>query len=1111
MKKLKQFFKIIYLLIIAFILNDVYAAQHKPIKFNRLSSSDGLSQNKVFDIVQDKLGFIWIGTEDGLNRFDGYEFKIFKNVPSDTTSLTDNLVQTLHISKSGDLWIGSQLGGLSKFNSDAETFINYNHNNYDYNTICGNNVVDISEDNNGNLWIATDISGFCYLDAANEKFYRMENMLPKDYRIENPNLKFIYQDKNSLLWVGGPGRLHVFKVTYSENDDPRLIPYKLSTDITDAAQIVEDKEGKVWIGTSGKGIFVYDNADQKFQALEVINSDKLFSRMLIGSFALDETNKILWVGGFLSEDNSDGFSFRNGPGLVKIDLKTKILNTYKNDPQNAASLSSDDVFSLFLDRTGVLWVGTFLDGINKYDRSLIKFNSVKFNDKKELSLTGFSIRAFYEDDNNLWVSTGTSGLLKYDKKKKKYKILRNDPLDETSISSEQTDALYFDGQYLWVGTQGGLNRFDKSTEKFKRFYLDSTDFSATENAVNYNIIEVSAKPDYLWYGSDGGGMVRFNKKDGSFKNYIYDPETQNSLNNRDNYVRTVFYSSNYPNEIWAGTTHGINILNLDTETFRYFEHDPEDTSSVSHQNIMQFYEDERGYIWVSTYGGGLNRFDPKTELFKRFTESNSDIPNNAVYGVLPDDKGNLWLSTNNGISKLDTKTLLFKNYGVDDGLQSEEFNGGSYYKNENGVMYFGGIYGYNYFHPDDIVDNQFIPQIVITDLKIFNESLKISADSPLKKQISTTEKIVLPYWQNDISFEYVALHFTNPSKNNYAFKLDNYDNEWRYVNNIRIATYTNLDPGEYIFRVKGSNNNGLWNDEGKSIELTILPPWWRTNWAYLGYVLSFIFGVFLVDRIQRSRLVKKEEEKAQLALLEAENERKSKELEEARQLQLSMLPKELPKLPNLDIAVYMRTATEVGGDYYDFHIGMDGTLTVVLGDATGHGMKAGTMVTTTKSLFNVLAPNPNIVDTFHEITRCLKLMHLERLSMCMTMLKVIGNNIQMSAAGMPPVFIYRSENQIIEEHIIKGMPLGTFADFPYTTIERSISAGDTILMMSDGFPELVNSREEMYGYQRIKRYFEEIAGESPEGIISKLKKAGSEWVNDKDPDDDVTFVVLKVK
>ncbi|MBL1214577.1 MAG: SpoIIE family protein phosphatase [Ignavibacteriae bacterium] len=1101
-----------YLIVMILFCTTQISAQNKPVKFERLSSKEGLSQNKIFDIVQDSSGFIWIGTEDGLNRFDGYEFKVFKNIPGDTTSLIDNLIQTLHISKNGVLWSGSQLSGLSKFNSETESFTNYSHDNFNQNTISGNSIIDISEDEKGNLWIATAFSGFNYLDVKSDRFYKMENMLPQDYQIGHENISFIYQDSNNLLWLGGIGRLHVFEVTYPANGSPHLIPYNISSisKISDATQITEDADGKIWIGTYLNGLYSFDYNKQKLEKYKIKGADNLFSKMLIQALALDESNN-LWIGGFLSDGRTFNFSFRSGPGLIKIDLETGTLTAYKNDPQNESSLSSNDILSMLIDRTGVLWVGTFLDGINKYDKSLIKFNVSQDNNNLNLNFSELSIRGFFEDDNILWISTGTAGLLAYDKTKKRYNIHKHNPSDENSLSSNLVGALYYDGKYLWIGTTPGLNRFDLKNNTFKRYYLDSTDFSSRFNSINYNIIELDEKPGYLWFGTNGGGLVRFDKKKKTFKNYTYDPETQNSLNNRDNYVRTVFHSPKFPSEIWAGTTHGINILNLETETFRYYEHIPDDSASLSHQNIMQFNEDEDGYIWVSTYGGGLNRFDPETETFRRFTEGNSGLPNNAVYGALSDDEGNLWLSTNNGISKFNRTSFTFKNFTVDDGLQSEEFNGGAYYKNKNGVMYFGGIYGFNSFHPSEVVDNQFIPQIEITDLKIFNESLQIGEDSPLKKQISMTDQVVLSHWQNDISFEFVALHFTNPAKNKYAFKLENYENEWRYVDNIRVATYTNLDPGEYTFKVKGSNSDGLWNEEGKSIKLIISPPWWKTNWAYLSYILFAVLIVFAVDRFQRARLLRIEKEKAQLALLEAENKRKSEELEEARQLQLSMLPKELPQLPHLDIAVYMRTATEVGGDYYDFHIGMDGALTVVLGDATGHGMKAGTMVTTTKSLFNVLAPNPNIVETFHEMTRCLKRMHLEKLSMCMTMIKIMGNKIQMSAAGMPPVLIYKSGSQSIEEHVMKGMPLGTFNDFPYSLVESNISSGDTILMMSDGFPELFNDEKEMYGYQRARNYFKEIAGENPEEIITKLKKTGAEWTNDNDPDDDVTFVVIKVK
>ncbi|MEN8250394.1 MAG: two-component regulator propeller domain-containing protein, partial [Bacteroidota bacterium] len=1090
----------IQILFVLLFMSSFNHAQEKPVRFDRLTTRDGLSQNKVFDIVQDKLGFIWIATEDGLNRYDGYKFKVIKKIPGDSTSLRSNMIRTIHITESGDLWLGGALNGLSKFNYETESFTNYINDHSDQNSLIGNSVIDISEDVKGNLWIATGNRGFDYLDVSTNKFYHMANILPPGYEMNIDFLSFIHQDNEEHLWIGGFGKVHIFSIAYSKNGMPRLKPVKVKNQNFRyiPSSIEEDDEGNVWIGTNKEGLFLFDRSNNVLNSYKIKGADQYFKNLIMMTMESDQEGN-LWIGGLYSETGNEVIFFKAN-GVMKIDLKNRSFQNFEYDPKIESSVGSNDIMALHIDRTGVLWIGTFLAGVSKYDKSVIKFKIFENDPDNPNGLQAESIRGFYEDENGkLWIGSTDNGLISYDRINNKYNYFQYDPNSETTISSNITSSIYDDGKYLWVGTFGGLNRFDKRSETFKRFYVDSVDISSIVNSVTYNFVELEDQPGYLWYGSNGAGLVKFNKNDFSFKTFTYDPEDENSLNNRDNFVRTVWYSKSRPNELWTGTTHGINIFNLETETFRYYVHDPRDTNSLSHQNVMHFYEDENGYVWVSTYGGGLNRFNPKTEKFLRFTEGISDLPNNGVYGVLPDDEGNLWMSSNNGISRFNTNTFEFRNYSVDDGLQSEEFNGGSLYKSPSGEMYFGGINGFNSFYPSEVVDNEVIPEIVITDLKIFNESIEISEDSPLKKQISNTEEITLSHWQNDISFEYVALHYANPSKNKYAFKLENYEDEWRYVDNIRIATYTNLDHGEYIFRVKGSNNDGLWNNSGKSIKLVILPPWWKTNWAYLGYFLFMFSLIFTFDRIQRIKLLNKEKRKAQFALLKAENERKTQELEEARQLQLSMLPKELPQLPHLDIAVYMKTATEVGGDYYDFHIGMDGILTVVLGDATGHGMRAGTMVTTTKSLFNVLAPNPNIVETFHEMTRCLKLMHLEKLSMCMTMLKIAGSQVQMSAAGMPPVFIYKRESQAIEEHVMKGMPLGTFSDFPYTLIESEISTGDTILMMSDGFPELMNEEKEMFGYKQARNLFEELAGEQPEEIISKLKDAGSEWVQDKEP------------
>jgi serine phosphatase RsbU (regulator of sigma subunit) len=573
--------------------------------------------------------------------------------------------------------------------------------------------------------------------------------------------------------------------------------------------------------------------------------------------------------------------------------------------------------------------------------------------------------------------------------------------------------------------------------------------------------------------------------------------------------------------ILIGTYDGLFKFNVKNKQYSRVGLSPDSSKALTTQDINALYEDINGTIWIGTWLGGLNRFDPESRNIKSYTKKEG-LNSHSVQGILGDEEnGALWLSTFDGISRFDLNKKTFNNFGIENGIQGSQFGDGSALKTTQGEFVFGGQKGLTIFKPDEIKSNLVPPKVVITDFKLFNETVLPGENSPLENPIYKTEKIFLNHDQNDISFDYFAVHYVNPPKNKYAYRLINYDDEWRYVGNQRTAIYPNLPPGEFVFQVKAANNNDVWNEDPKSLSIIINSPPWATWWAFTIYVLFVVGFLYTVRRFELNRQKKNSEIKesqlrakaaeAQAQVMQVENERKSKELEEARQLQLSMLPKVLPQVPHLDIAVYMKTATEVGGDYYDFHLSIDGTLTVVLGDATGHGMKAGTMVTTTKSLFNVLAPNPNIVETFHEMTRCLKLMHLEKLSMCMTMLKIIGSKLQMSAAGMPPVFIYKQESQTTEEHVLKGMPLGTMVNFPYTIKESKLNSGDTILIMSDGFPELQNEKDEVYGYKRVRNSFEEIAEKEPEEIIHHLKDVGSKWVNSNEPDDDLTFVVIKVK
>ncbi|HCV44311.1 MAG TPA: hypothetical protein DGH68_12555, partial [Bacteroidetes bacterium] len=358
-------------------------------------------------------------------------------------------------------------------------------------------------------------------------------------------------------------------------------------------------------------------------------------------------------------------------------------------------------------------------------------------------------------------------------------------------------------------------------------------------------------------------------------------------------------------------------------------------------------------------------------------------------------------------------------------------------------------------------------------------------------------------------------------KNLYAYKLEGFNENWIQLGTERKATFTNLDAGEYMLHVKGSNNDGIWNDEGALLKLVVTPPWWKTNWSYSGYtvmILTFLYGLrrFEINRREQKTQVRESQLRAKAAeaekrVLEVENERKTKELEGARELQLSMLPKDVPKLAHLDIAVFMKTATEVGGDYYDFSTEPDGTLNVAFGDATGHGMQAGTIVTLMKGFFTSDASRLDIQAFFNHCSKAIKEIKLGRLLMAFSLLKVKGNKVAMSTAGMPPIFLYRKASGAVEEIMLKGMPLGAMKNFPYTLHETELKSGDTILLLSDGLPEQKNVQGEMFDYGRVQKTFAEVGGNTPDDIIKHLVSSGDSWMNGVQQDDDITMLVIKQK
>jgi serine phosphatase RsbU (regulator of sigma subunit)/ligand-binding sensor domain-containing protein len=1099
------------------------SSQHGIQKLNRsknkfeqvqLESNQNIQWGEIHNITELKNGNILVADygngikiyNEKLNLFQPYYLK---------TNFSPNEIHAIYEDGSGNLWFG----GRNKLIKYSPSY--YNTEDYDVFSLINNAtnydlIMGITQDDEGFLWVGIYSQGLYRIDLNTKAIQKFDFRSASEEIAERKVILQILKDKYGVIWICTLDHgLTKF--------DPLREPfnyYKLNSEeftnsglnsVTAIAGSQQTKE--TTIGTSSNGLFSYNIENNSSTNLKInFNKNTMPDGIVnIQSMAIDY--------------NGNKWFTYNNLGLYKLDINnilTPIKSPYEKYTSN---YSANDIK---IDLSGNIWISSHY-GFEKYNPNKNEFTLLPTimtkNMSNNLKKMIDAIPQSREPIASILKVGEASNIEEKFSLDKDQKVLIIGVGEGRIVQGEDLfdkgSLLSIDGKVIW--SMNHLSRTFNIGGGFKnRIAVECLDLKkgdykitfASDVGHSFGTWNVVPPADSNWYG-----IQILSISDSEFKS-ISELNEQEIISDKFMPMEIgtcIELSKRMYNVLWLGSAYNSFFkYDLATGDFKQYNFDTKNRFS-SNNVISSIFEDREGIVWISC-ATGLLRFDPMTEVIDRYN-LNDGLPSNQINSIVEDTQGNLWINTSAGLSKLNKNAPQdkwnFVNYDTRDGLPGFT-NSKANWISENGEIFLGSNDGVISFYPGKI--NEIKPDIVIEDIKISEVSLKSdSAAVKLEKSIMKLDRIDLSYLQNNISFEFASINFSRPEKNKINYKLEGFNNNWISTDR-NFASFTNLNPGEYTFKVKGSNGDGIWNEEGKSIRLIISPPWWQTTMAYISYIFIFAGIVFGIDRVQRRRIVNKERNAAAIneanlraQLAETENERKTKELEEARQLQLSMLPKDLPQLPHLDIAVYMKTATEVGGDYYDFHIGLDGTLTVVLGDATGHGMKAGTMVTTTKSLFNVLAPNPNIVETFHEMTRCLKLMQMEKLSMCLTMLKISGNKIQMSAAGMPPVFIYKRGSQTIEEHVIKGMPLGTFNDFPYSIVESDISIGDTILLMSDGFPELLNNEKEMYGYKRARNYFEEIAGETPENIISKLKTAGSEWVKDKDPDDDVTFVVIKVK
>jgi signal transduction histidine kinase/ligand-binding sensor domain-containing protein/CheY-like chemotaxis protein len=789
-------------------------AQNPKLKFQSFSIEEGLSQSIVKAIHQDSLGFLWIGTEEGLNKYDGYRFIVYQHEPQDAYSLSHSKIFAIYEDRAGTLWIGTE-GGLNRYDRRLDRF----------ESLSNHTVWTIYEDNQGILWIGTN-AGLKQFDRNTHQWRSYQHEPNNPESLSHNAVLAIYQDKIGTLWIGtNGGGLNKFDYPSQKFTRYWINASKLKELSNSITSIYEDNTGLLWIG-SLNGLHQFDRQQETFVHYlpERQNPNSLSHRAVWA--ILEDKTEALWVA-------------TDGGGLNQFKRQSNTFRHYQTEPQNPASLTSNFVLSLYQDQAGTVWIGTGGGGVNYFNPRQKKFKHYFQQIKNNHSLNDNNIFAFAEDKKGiLWVGTEGGGLNQFARLCQTVRHYQHVPNDSDSLSHNDVQSIYEDRHgTLWIGTYGGgLNQFDRDQKRFITYQHEPNNSNSLGNNYVMSIYEDTAGS--LWLGT-WGGLDQFDRKTGQFKHYRHNSQNPNSLSN--NQVTALYEDKS--KQLWIGTYDGLNRFNPEQGTFKRYQCRIRKPGTISHNEISSIYEDQSGVLWIGTYGGGLNKLDRVTEIFTSYSEKNG-LPNNTVYGILEDQNGQLWLSTNRGLSQFNPKTEIFRNYDSLDGLQSNEFNANAYYKSRSGEFFFGGINGFNAFYPEQIKDNPFIPPIVITDFKIFNQSVPIGKNSPLQQHINLSQTITLSYQQSFFSIEFAALNFLHAEKNEYAYQLEGFEKGWNQIGTKRQAYYTQVPTGHYIFRVKGSNNDKVWNEVGTTLEIIILPPWWKTIWFKSVLVILF-FGMII--------------------------------------------------------------------------------------------------------------------------------------------------------------------------------------------------------------------------------------------------------------------------
>lgn len=1171
-----QFFKsfcIIYLFLIITLLSQGKSQAQvlsENTKFKHLSVDDGLSDNNVSAILQDKEGFMWFGTGDGLNKYDGYKFTVYRHNPNDTNSIGPGNITSIIEDKEGFIWIGTS-GSLSILDKKTGNFKVYKNEPKNPNSLSHNLVNGIIEGREGDMWISTYGGGLNKFDKKTGNFLVYKNDPNDPNSIDCNFILNCFEDKEGILWLsvwgsnkGGVKSFdkHSGKFTNYKND----ISTKKKGISVWVYDILEDANGLIWVGNHTGG-------------LSVLNKEK---KAVINQFLPDLKNKNSISSSSVTclYDNSKGFLWTGTfNGLNILDKNTGKFTVFKNDPNNPNSISNNYISKIYEDNQGLIWIGTNGGGVNIYDSSNNNFIVFKNDSNNEKSLNHNLVYTIYEDHKgDIWMGTGKGGLTNFDKTSGEFNFFTSKvTFGEKKIPMPPIGSIQqIDEQHLWLGMpSNSIMSFDYSTHKFE--YPPASSYGAAGlPAFVFNLLADSKKT--LWAATPSS-LDNFNFKEKKKKSYINDPENPTSIS--ENYTFNLFEDSQ--NNVWVSTrSQGLNVFERATGKFYCFKNDPKDPNSINNDVVNTIYQSPNGVLWLGTNGGGLNALilqagkNKFTSGYKfyHFTEKDG-LPNNVISGILPDDDGSLWISTNQGLCKFYASNFLaltvkeyltkaiadiqkkhivkkdiaiFKNYEIKDGLPSNSFTGAAC-KTKDGMMYFGSMAGLLSFHPDSIKDNTHKPPVYFTSFKIFEKEF------PLDTPIVSKRELILSYKQSFFSFDFVALDYAQPSKNQYAYMMEGFDDKWIHIGNRQYASYTNLDPGEYVFRVKASNNNGVWNEEGASIRIIITPPFWRTN---IFYIISVLFVVMVVFGYIKWRESKLTEEKKNLEdqvtmrtkeLIEANSEIVQKNhaitdsINYAKRIQQAILPdkkeiySDLPQsfvlykpkdIVSGDFYFFNKTITQISNDDYrdnaNQHIGIAAhqIISIAAADCTGHGVPGAFMsMIGSEKLHDAVQQseipgeilmliNKGIKTTLHQSQNDDSTRDGMDIAFCS--IDQQNNKVLYSGANRPLLLI-RKDSLEIEEIKATKNAIGGFTenDQHFETHEIQLKAGDTFYIFTDGYSDQFGGEKgKKFTTKKFKQVLLEIQNRSMQEQEQYLNDIIVNWSFNTEQVDDILVIGVRI-